>query len=119
MSGILDIDGMTAKQRSQRNATDSEGRKLSHNATVQDVHDIVIQECAKVHEFYLQQIPHFTARMIQDALMSYGLVAPQSPVAGGDTAAPDTTAPLRLHASGCAATQPGGRDCDCTSEPAA
>lgn len=47
--------------------------------TVQQCHDMVIQECAKVHEYYLTQIPPFVARMIQDALLSYGLIVAQPP----------------------------------------
>lgn len=70
-------------------------------------YDMVIQECAKVHEHYLTQLPHFVARMIQDALMSYGLIVPQpgtdiapaaAPVvsenAGGDTAPSDSITPV-------------------------
>lgn len=89
--------------------TDTQGRVLKHNATVQDVYEIVAAETAKVHEFYLNQLPPFVARMIQDSLMSYGLIqldpavadqlkaTAEAPVvpenAGGDTAAPDSNAP--------------------------
>lgn len=51
-------------------------RKGNDFITVQQAYDMVIQECAKVHQFYLEQIPNYTARMIQDALLSYGLIAP-------------------------------------------
>lgn len=37
-------------------------------------------EVPKVHEFYLKQIPDFVARMIQDALLHYGLIKPVEPV---------------------------------------
>lgn len=50
-------------------------RKGNDFITVQQAYDMVIQECAKVHEHYLTQIPNFMARMIQDALLSYGLIA--------------------------------------------
>jgi hypothetical protein len=53
--------------------TDAHGRVLTHNATVQDVYDIVQEECSKVHEYYLQQIPQYAAKMIQDALLDLGL----------------------------------------------
>lgn len=43
-------------------------------ATKQDVANMIATECAKVHEHYLTQIPAFVARMIQDALLSYGLI---------------------------------------------
>lgn len=82
-------------------------RKGNDFITVQQAHDMVIQECAKVHEYYLTQIPTFVARMIQDALMSYGLivvqpgttditpvVASESPETPGDNSAPsDSMAP--------------------------
>lgn len=74
MSSIIDIDGMTADQKQKRNAKDAFGRALRHNATVEDVYQIVAEETAKVHEYYLRQIPEFVARMIQDAVISYGLV---------------------------------------------
>lgn len=54
--------------------TDDQGRVLKHNATIEDVHRIVIEECDKVHQFYLGQIPPHVARMIQDALLAYGLI---------------------------------------------
>ena len=44
--------------------------------TVQQCYDMVIQECAKVHEHYLQQIPTYVAKMTQDALVHYGLIVP-------------------------------------------
>lgn len=49
-------------------------RKASDWATRQDVADMIAAECAKVHEYYLNQIPPFCARMIQDALISFGLL---------------------------------------------
>lgn len=72
-------------------------------------YDLVMQECAKVHEHYLTQIPVFVARQIQDALLLYGLLVPAPGTditPSGDTLAPpvpetpsaepsesDTTAP--------------------------
>jgi hypothetical protein len=55
---------------------DAHGRLLKHNATVQEVHEIAIEEHSKVHEFYLNQVPDFVARMITDALIGYGLLVP-------------------------------------------
>jgi hypothetical protein len=54
--------------------TDAQGRVLKHNATIEEVYQIAAAEAVKVNEFYLDQIPAFVARMIQDALISYGLV---------------------------------------------
>jgi hypothetical protein len=51
-------------------------RKGNDFITVQQAYDMVIQECAKVHEHYLQQIPTFVARMVQDALLHYQLITP-------------------------------------------
>lgn len=48
--------------------------KGSDFITVQQCAEIMAVETSKVHEYYLTQIPAFTARMIQDALMSYGLI---------------------------------------------
>jgi hypothetical protein len=49
---------------------------LKHSATVQEVHDICIEEFVRVNEFYAEQYPAFVARMIQDALVGYGLLQP-------------------------------------------
>lgn len=81
--------------------TDTQGRVLRHNATIADVHGIVQEECAKVHEHYLNQIPKFTAQMIQDALVGYGLlqVVPQPEVGARDSdepAVPEIPAPDTL-----------------------
>lgn len=51
--------------------------KGSDLATKQDVANIIAAEVSKVHEYYLNQIPAFTARMIQDALIAYGLISVQ------------------------------------------
>ena len=55
-------------------ATRSPMKKGADLATRQDVADMIAAECAKVHEYYLNQIPPFCARMIQDALISFGLL---------------------------------------------
>lgn len=70
--------------------TDAHGRALHRTATVKTVYEIVAEETAKVHEFYMQQIPQFTARMIQDALMSYGLItlSPEAQLAATPAEAP-------------------------------
>ncbi len=49
-------------------------KKDSDLCTVAEARKIAADECTKVHEFYLNQIPQFVARMIQDALMSYKLI---------------------------------------------
>lgn len=76
--------------------------KASDWATKGDVQRIVQEECAKVHEHYLNQIPKFTAQMIQDALAAYGILkvvepdtnAPTLPeTAAPDAAPPDSEAP--------------------------
>lgn len=82
---ILSLDQVA----SQRNAKDDHGRLLRGNATVREAHEIAIEEGNKVHEFYLKQIPPFTARMIQDALVSYGLIK-LSPDAQLAATPPDT-----------------------------
>lgn len=48
-------------------------RKGNDFITVQQAYDLIIQECAKVHEHYLTQIPQHVARMVQDALLDYQL----------------------------------------------
>ena len=69
--------------------TDVHGRVLKHNAKIEEVYEIVAEETAKVHEFYLQQIPTYVARMIQDALMSYGLIKLNPAVEGQLVAVPE------------------------------
>lgn len=59
-------------------------RKGNDFITVQQAYDMVIQECAKVHEHYLAQIPTYTARMIQDALLDLKLVK----IVAGDEGVP-------------------------------
>ena len=60
----------------QAGKKDQHGRILRHNATIEEVHSIAVEEAVKVHEFYMEQIPAFVARMIQDALIGYGLLTP-------------------------------------------
>lgn len=50
-------------------------KKDSDLCTMAEARKIAADEATKVHEFYLQQIPQFTARMIQDALIGFGLIA--------------------------------------------
>ena len=52
---ILTLD----KVASERNAKDAKGRLLRSNATVREVHEIAVEECSNVHEFYLNQLPPF------------------------------------------------------------
>lgn len=60
---ILSLDG----------ARSNRIRKGNDFITVQQAYDLIIQECAKVHEHYLTQIPQHVARMVQDALLDYRL----------------------------------------------
>lgn len=69
MGRILLLSTANKPKSSLTRAQRAEAEKIAH--------EIVTQECAKVHEHYLQQIPNFVARMIQDALMTYGLIVPQ------------------------------------------
>lgn len=62
-------------------------------ATKADVVRLVADEVSKVHEYYLNQIPPFTGRMIQDALLSYGLI---KVVPGTTDIAPIATAETSL-----------------------
>lgn len=76
MSRILSI---ADAKRPQSKSSLTQRQRDEINAAI---HNAIMQECAKVHEHYLTQIPHFVARMIQDALLSYGLiVAPPSDIA--------------------------------------
>lgn len=64
-------------------------------ATIANVEAFLTQALKKqdeIHNFYLQQIPTFVARMVQDALIGYGLIA-MTPVAPAEPDAPSTTAP--------------------------
>ena len=83
MSRILSIKQGTAPKHALTRAQRAEVERIAY--------DLVIQECAAVHEFYLKQVPTFVARMIQDALLTYGLI---QPLPGVDIApATDTTSP--------------------------
>lgn len=108
---ILNIDGLGSSKK----AKDAQGRVLSHNATVKDVYDIATQKQTDVHEFYMNQIPPFVARMIQDALMEYGLIkltdeatqalaTVEAPVVsentGGEEPAPDSSATVPTDSEG-------------------
>lgn len=64
-------------------AKDAFGRVLAHNATVEDVYKIIAEEVTKVHEFYLNQLPPYVANMIQDALLSFGLIKMDPAVEAG------------------------------------
>lgn len=103
MNRILSInDAKRASKHALTRAQRAEVERLAY--------DIAIQECAKVHEHYLTQIPVFVARMVQDALLSYGLIVAQpgtdiapaeaTPVSAdadspsGDQTPADSTAPV-------------------------
>lgn len=63
------------------------GRPLGRDGdwvTVAQCRALIAEECGRVHEHYLHQIPPFVARMIQDALLSYGLVTLTEPAKEGD-----------------------------------
>lgn len=65
-------------------------RKGNDFITVRHAQEMVIEECKKVHEFYLQQIPAHTAQMVQDALLHYGIIKVAEPETEPDTAPPPT-----------------------------
>jgi hypothetical protein len=69
-------NGKILSLHEQGGKKDAHGRLLKHNATIEEVHKIVVEECDKVHRYYLEQVPAFVARMIQDALVGYGLLQP-------------------------------------------
>jgi hypothetical protein len=69
-------NGRILSLKEQAGKKDAHGRALRHNATIEDVHNISVEQSVKVHEFYMEQIPAFVARMIQDALVGYGLLTP-------------------------------------------
>lgn len=69
-------NGRILSLKEQGGKKDQHGRLLRHNATIEEVHSICVEEAVKVHEFYMEQIPAFVARMIQDALVGYGLLTP-------------------------------------------
>jgi hypothetical protein len=92
--------------RSPQAKTDDQGRVLKHNASIQDAHQIAIEEGNKVHEFYLNQIPPFVARMIQDALVSYGLIKLSEEATLAATPAVET-APEALGTEGTGAVAAG------------
>lgn len=73
-NGRIHLLGDHRQPTSKLGKTDNQGRVLSHNASIKEVHDIVVEEASKVHSFYLDQIPPFVARMIQDALIAYALI---------------------------------------------
>lgn len=91
-------------------------RKGNDFITVAQAQQMVVEETTKVHEYYLEQIPPYVARMIQDALMSYGLIkltdeasgalqaTGEAPVVsentGGDTAPADSAATPEAAAEG-------------------
>jgi hypothetical protein len=84
-------NGRILSLKEQGGKRDQHGRVLRHNATIEDVHSITVENAVKVHEFYLEQLPAFVARMIQDALIGYGLLEPPPaplPVPQIETATP-------------------------------
>lgn len=87
------ILGLRGELDPGRNAKDSEGRVLRHNATVMEAHQIAIEEGNKMHAFYMNQLPAFVAHMIQDALVGYGLIPeplpPMTPCRCGHVGPPE------------------------------
>ena len=99
-------DGRIVSLEAARNGKTRKGNDF---ITVAQAQQMVVEETTKVHEWYLGQLPVFVARMIQDALMSYGLITltdeatqafaatPKAPVVsentGGDTPPADSIAP--------------------------
>jgi hypothetical protein len=68
----------------QAGKLDSHGRRLKHSATVQEVHDIAIEESVKVNEWYCEQLPAFVANMIVDGLIAHGLIPDPKALAAPD-----------------------------------
>lgn len=58
--------------------------------TTAQAQQLIVEECTKVHEWYLQQIPAYVAGMIQDALQHYGLITPAPAPTAETPARPDT-----------------------------
>lgn len=56
------------------------GDYITRQQAADMVRDALASEIPKIHAFYLEQIPNFVARMIQDALLHYGLIKPVEPV---------------------------------------
>jgi hypothetical protein len=80
-------------------------KKDNDFCTVAQARQIAADEATKVHEFYMNQIPAFTARMIQDALLGYGLiqVTPDAQLAATEAAptpAPETGGSLAGESAG-------------------
>lgn len=96
-------------------------RKGNDFITVQQAYDMVIQECAKVHEHYLEQIPTFVARMVQDALLHYQLITPLpgtdiAPVATAEATVEPAESPETRESI---ALSPDAHDSNAPAEPAA
>lgn len=53
---------------------DAKGRPLHRAPDLETVYQLIAEETAKVHEYYLNQIPQFVATMIRDGMMEFGLV---------------------------------------------
>lgn len=95
-------------------------KKDSDLITVRECRAIVADECAKVHEYYLNQIPPFVGRMIQDALMSYGLIklSDEAQLAATPTDGPSAAATTDAPAGSVeAVTPPGGVPVDAPASP--
>ncbi len=56
------------------------GDYITRQQAADMVRDALASEIPKIHSFYLDQIPNFVARMIQDALLHYGLIKAAEPV---------------------------------------
>lgn len=61
------------------------GDYITRDQAAQIAAEQVVAECSKVHEYYLNQIPQFVARMVNDALLHYGLIQQQPESADGVT----------------------------------
>lgn len=66
---------------------------MKHNATILEAHQIAVEEATKVNQFYLNQIPPFTANMIRDALLAYGLITVGQQPIDAPPAVPDGMVP--------------------------
>lgn len=106
-------------------ARNGKTRKANDFITVAQAQQMVVEETTKIHEHYLNQIPQYCAKMIQDALIDLKLVKvvagpegvpmivrfdderpewEQYPVT--NEGVPIVATPERVDAEGCAETLP-------------
>lgn len=67
-----------------RRPLNKSGDWLTRADAEQMVTAALASEIPKIHDFYLNQIPSFVARMVQDGLLAHGLIRPIEPEPVGD-----------------------------------